>query len=146
MTDLMGEIIELWKFPVPSTSISGGGVRLFYPGGDAQLLFDYYDKNRDAVYNSGVLFEGVQAHRHTCEKFLENESEKNVKLMMHAYDMLVEFVDSEWVEYFRVLDKNAADFWDIKHVGIFLESSGFFEFIAEGFRILETKEGRLDEL
>ena len=137
---------KLWKFPAPSTSVSGGGVRLFYPGCNAQLLFDYFDRNKDVAFNSGIMFEGVQAHRHTCEKFLENESEKNVKFMMCAYDTLVEYVDSEWVDYFRKLDEKTADYWNIKHFGILLDSNGFFEFIARGFKILEIKEGRLDEL
>ena len=66
--------------------------------------------------------------------------------MMSAYDTLVEYLDSEWVKYFRKLDKKTADYWNIKHFGILLDSNGFFEFIARGFKILETKEGRLDEL
>ena len=136
---------ELWKFPVASTSIKSEVV-LSHPHANALLQFDYYDRNKDAVYNSGIFIEGVQAHRHTCEKFLLNESAENAKFMMYAYDTLVEYVDSEWVEYFRALDKKTSDYWGIKHFGILLDSNGFFEFIARGFEILETREGRLDEL
>jgi len=136
---------KLWEFPVASTAIMSNA-RLFCPGGDIWLIFDYYDRNSDAIFNSGIIFEGVQAHRHICEKFLEHESKENVELIIKAYDFLVEYVDSEWVEYFRKLDKETADYWDIKHYGILLDSNGFFEFIARSFTILDKKEGRLDEL
>ena len=136
---------KLWVFPVPSTSIHNGGVRLLYPGGDAWLVFDYYDIENNYTYNSGILFEGVQAHKHICEKFLESESEQNVKFIMNAYDTLVEFVDSDWIKYLQKLDKKTADYWNIKHFGILLDSNGFYEFIARSYKILERKEGGLDE-
>jgi len=51
---------KLWEFPVPSTCIAEGGVKLIYPGGDAWLLFDYYDENKnDAVYNAGIVFDAI---------------------------------------------------------------------------------------
>ena len=60
------EIKELWKFPVPSTYIAEGGVRLIFPGGPAILLFDYYDEDESgATYNSGIIFQSAQSHRHS---------------------------------------------------------------------------------
>ena len=135
---------KLWEFPVASTSIVSD-VRLIY-GSKVCLFFDYYDRNKNTIFNSGILFNCVQAHRHICEKFLESESKKNADYIIKAYDFLVEYVDSEWVNYFRKLDKKTADFWNIKHFGIFLDSNGFFEFIAKSYKILEIKEGPLNEL
>ena len=51
------EIKELWKFPVPSTYIAEGGVRLIFPGGPAILLFDYYDEDEN-IYVISRLIEG----------------------------------------------------------------------------------------
>ena len=130
---------ELWKFPVPSTCIAEGGVKLFYPGGDAWLLFDYYDEEKnDAIFNSGIVFDAVQAHRHTTEKF--------TKFIEGTYDCLIEIVDSKWIEELRGHNKEIADFWGIKHYVIFLDSNGLFEFAARGYKILETKEGSINGL
>ena len=99
------KINKLWAFPASSTSIHNGGVRLLYPGGDVWLIFDYYDIESNSIYNSGIVFEGVQAHKHICEKYLESETEQNVNFIMNAYDTLVEFVDSDWIKYLQKLDK-----------------------------------------
>jgi hypothetical protein len=88
---------KLWKFPAPSSTAMLSDIKLIY-GSEVCLHFDYYDRNQDAIFNSGILFEGVQAHRHTCEKFLENESKKNADFITEAYDFLVEYLDSEWIE------------------------------------------------
>lgn len=37
------KVEELWKFPVQSTSIHNGGVKVFYSGGDAWITFDFFD-------------------------------------------------------------------------------------------------------
>lgn len=130
---------NLWEFPVPSTCIAEGGVILLYPGGDAWLLFDYYDENiNDAVFNSGIVFDAVQAHRHSSEKFLRS--------LLGAYDTLVEIEDSEWVAQLREINKGIADYWNIKHYAIFLDSNGLYEFIARDYSILETKEGSINGL
>ena len=114
-------------------------MKLIYPGGDAWLLFDYYDENKnDAVFNSGIVFDAVQAHRHSTEKF--------TKYLLGAYDRLVEIIDSEWVEQLIEVNKGIADYWNIKHYAIFLDSNGLYEFIARDYKILETKKGSISGL
>ncbi len=130
---------KIWEFPVPSTCIAEGGVKLIYPGGDAWLLFDYYDENKnDAVYNAGIVFDAVQAHRHSSEKF--------TKSLLGAYDSLVEITNSEWAAQLREINKEIADFWNIKHYAIFLDSYGLYEFIARDYKILEIREGSITGL
>ncbi len=130
---------KLWEFPVPSTCIAEGGVKLIYPGGDALLLFDYYDvEKNDAVFNSGIMFDAVQAHRHTTDKF--------IKSLLGAYDSLIEITYSEWVKELREINQEIADYWNIKHYAIFLDSNGLFEFIARDYKILEIKEGGINGL
>lgn len=133
------EIKELWKFPVPSTYIAEGGVRLIFPGGPAILLFDYYDEDESgATYNLGIIFQSAQSHRHSSEKF--------IKFIPGAYDTLVEIVDSDWVMELREINKEIADYWDIRHYAIILDSNGIYEFIARDYDILDTKEGRLSKV
>lgn len=132
-------INKLWEFPVPSTCIADGGVKLIYPGGDAFLLFDYFDEEKDdAIFHSGIAFDAVQAHRHSSEKFL--------KSLLGSYDCLIEISDSEWIEQLTAINKEIADYWNIKHYAIFLDSHGLYEFIARSYEILETKEGGLNGL
>lgn len=133
------KVNKLWEFPVPSTCLADGGVKLIYPGGDAWLLFDYYDEKKDdTIFNSGIVFDAVQAHRHSSEKF--------TKFIFEAYDYLVEIVNSEWVNQLREINKEIADYWNIKHYAIFLDSNGLYEFIARSYKIMETKKGGLNGL
>lgn len=133
------KVKELWVFPVPSSAIAEGDVQLIYPGDNAWLLFDYYDVNGNgAVFNSGILFHTPEAIRHRSEMFSIN--------LMDAYDRLVEIEDSDWVAGFRLINRQAADYWKLKHYAIFLKSYGLYEFLASDFTILDTKEGGLNEL
>ena len=129
---------RLWEFPVSSTIIISA--RLIYPGADAQLLFDYHDDKKDGlILNSGIIFDMVQAIRHTSEMFADT-------YFPESYDYLVIIKNSEWVNELRVINKQIADDWDIKHYAIYLKSNGLFEFIASDYRILETREGRLCDI
>lgn len=128
------DINKLLEFPVASTALAEGGVKLIYPGGDAWLLYDYYDKN-NTIFNSGILFDTVLAHRHTSEKL--------IKSLMGAYDYLVEILNSEWLEQLKEINKQTIDYWGLKHYAIFLDSNGLYEFIAKSYKILETKAGGL---
>jgi len=136
---------ELWRFPVPSAGGIAKNVKLIYPdeNANALLLFDYYDSStydvtgHDEVFNSGILFDMAQAHRHSSEKFTVS--------LMDAYDRLVEIVDSGWVAELKKINSQIADFWNIKHYVIFLDSYGLYEFIASDYKILETKKGFSDE-
>ena len=135
---------KLWQFPSPSTSMHSGYVNLIHSGEHALLLFDYYDSVKDDVFNSGILIDGVQALRTTCEFFIMAGA-ANGDYVWQAYDKLVEYQDSDWLEYYRSLNGKQEDFRGIKHYGIILDSVGFFEFLARSFRGLDTKKGGMDE-
>ena len=136
------KIKELWVFPVPSAGGLASDVKLIHPDiyndkADAMLLFDYYVKSlsdatgTDEVFSSGVSFRASQAYRHSCDMFVT---------CFDAYDTLIEIEDSEWVAEMRQINREIADYWDIKHYAIFLDSNGLYEFIARGFKILEPKK------
>ena len=46
----------------------------------------------------------------------------------------------------REINKEIADYWDIRHYAIILDSNGIYEFIARDYDILDTKEGRLSKV
>jgi uncharacterized protein YegP (UPF0339 family) len=127
-------IDTLWEFPVPSTNLCGD-VRFIFPGANAWLFYEYFGyDDPDRVYNSGIKFKHVQVHRHANEKFAS---------LLRAYDKIVEVCDSEWIEQLVARNSEIAAYWNIKHYAIYLDSNGLYEFAANGFEILEVKEGEL---
>ena len=131
----------LWTFPVPSTELSGDGdVCLLECRGDTLLLFELYGiMNDDKLYNAGLLFRLPQAYRHCDEMFCGETA-------IEAYDQLIEIVDSDWVDEFRKINREIADYWKLRHFAIYLKSCGLYEFLARSYTILETKSGGLTEL
>jgi hypothetical protein len=125
---------KLWELPIASTKLTENGVRLIYPGGDAWLLYDYYDEN-DVILNSGIFFDTVLAHRHASEKLINS--------LIGAYDYLVEIINSEWLKQMKEVNKQIVDFWNLKHFAIFFDSNGLCEFLAKDYKILEINAGRL---
>lgn len=125
----------LWEFPVPSTNLCSN-VRFVFPGADVWILYEYFDyDDPDIVYNSGIKFYNVQAHRHSNEKFTSS--------LLGAYDAIVEINDSDWIEHLTKLNPKIAGFWGIRHYAIYLDSNGLFEFAASRFEILRVLEGEL---
>lgn len=130
-------LLELWNFPVPSNCINSG-VSLTFSKGDAMLLFDYFDEDiDDKVFNGGLIFETSVAHRHSSEKF--------TKYVSGTYDKLVEMEDSHWLKELTNISPEWAKQWEIKHFAIYLDGYGLYEFIATGYKLIDTKEGALKE-
>lgn len=131
------KLIEHWTFPVPSNNINSG-VSLSYKRGDAVILFDYYDESKNhEVFNGGVIFELAVAHRHSSEKF--------TKCIGGTYDKLVQIEGSEWIKELTYISPEWAKCWQIKHYAIYLDSYGLYEFVAQGFRLIDIKKGSLPE-
>lgn len=122
--------------PEPSTS-SVSGVRLEFPGGALRLQFDY---DRDGViYNSGLLFKNVRAHRHTAD------SHCPAWKIEKAYDNLIEVSSSKLVE--ELLESTAEDqcsSWALNHYMIYFDSDGCYEVIAESWETLPENQGSLN--
>jgi len=127
---------ECFTLPEPSTS-SVSGVRLEFPGGVLRLYFDY---DRDGViYNSGLLFKNVRAHRHTAELHcVAWQIEK-------SYDRLVKITDSKLVE--ELLESTVEDqrsSWVLNHYMIYFDSDGCYEVVAEDWKVLPENQGSLN--
>ncbi|MCL6605222.1 MAG: hypothetical protein K6T94_20350 [Paenibacillus sp.] len=127
---------EQWVFPVPSNCISTS-VTLTYKQGDAVLLFDFYDEEKnDKVFNGGIKFISTIAHRHSSEKF--------TKYVSGTYDKLVKIEESNWVDELQEMSPEWAKN-GLNHFALYLDSYGLFEFVAQEFCILDIKEGVLSE-
>lgn len=124
-----------YSLPEPSTS-SYSGVRLCFPGGVLKILFDY-DKD-GCLYNSGLVFNKVRAHRHTAE------SHCPAWKIEAAYDTLVEINNSEWTK--EILASTVKDeklTWQLNHYLIYFDGDGCYEIVSESWEALPEKEGSL---
>lgn len=127
----------LWELPFPSTALCGDVV-MIHPGATAWMVFSYCDiKNVSAAYNSGLKFKHVQAFRFSCEPFATLSA-------LDAYDKIIEIESSEWIQQLKAINAKVCDFWGLRHFGIYLDSNGFYEFLASEFEVLETKNGEFE--
>lgn len=130
------EIKNLWNFPVTATSIMN--VHFIHKNADVLILFDYYDENNnDVVSNGSIEFKTVVAYRNTDEKF--------TKSLNGAYATLVEYSHSEWLNELIRHCPEWAKTWGIRHFAIYFDSYGLYEIIASDYKILESKEGPLQD-
>lgn len=102
------------------------------------LCFDY-DKD-GIVYNTGLLFKKVRAHRHTAELHCSYSK------ISESYDTLIQISGSRWVEELlasTVEDKRNS--WQLNHYMIYFDSDGCYEVIAESWEALPEKQGSLSD-
>ncbi|NVK88594.1 MAG: hypothetical protein HWE13_10720 [Gammaproteobacteria bacterium] len=128
---------DCYMLPEPSSS-SESGVRMEFPGGSLYLYFDY-DKD-GVMFNHGLLFEKVRAHKYTAE------SHCPAWKIEKSYDNLVRILDSmdvkELIES-TVEDKKSE--WQLNHYMIYFDGIGCYEIIAESWKALPEKEGSLNQ-
>ena len=127
---------EFFTLPEPSTS-SVSGVHLEFPGGVLRLYFDY-DRG-GVIYNSGLLFKNVRAHRYTAD------SHCAAWKIEKSYDSLVKITDSKLVE--ELLESTVEDqrnSWVLNHYMIYFYSDGCYEIVAESWEVLPENQGSLN--
>lgn len=56
-----------------------------------------------------------------------------------SYDRVVELVDSEWLEELKGINEEDYNYWKPKHYIMYLDEVGMFQFIAQGFEVIENK-------
>jgi hypothetical protein len=73
----------LWKLPVPSTALLGGGpVFEKRPGREVAIRFSYESENDDQQHDVALVFAGVEAFKSTYYRAYDSS-------MLEAYDRLV---------------------------------------------------------
>lgn len=78
-----------------------------------------------------IKFICVLCNKHTSAKFTPN--------LYNSYDRIVELIDSEWLVELKVVNEEYFNYWNPKHYIIYLDGAGMFQFIAQGYEVIENE-------
>ena len=122
------EAEELWKLPVPSTSLLGTGVafekRL---GREIALRYEIEGESGEPVAEA-LVFEGVEAFKCTY-------GQACAEWMLSAYDRLVELPGSPWAQDLSVqLQRVSGAQPSLRHLMIYVDDGPCYEVICRSFR------------
>src|SRR5258706_3863925 len=113
----------LYKVPVPSTSFTSEAALC-----EDVIRFAY--ERESTEYRTGIRFKRVWAGRTRAESACTEWH------IAGAYDTLVEVEGSPWLAELRAatadIQRRHGEKWEMHHYMIYLDSTGCFEFIAEG--------------
>jgi len=125
---------RLFVLPIPSTQFGGGGASLV----DNEIRFEYQ--------RGGAYYRGALRFKRVCATRTRNEPFCTLFHLEDAYDTLVEIAPSPWLEEVRrdsaAWAERYRDPMAWHHYMVYLDSSGCFEVIAEGWEQLPEKPGR----
>ena len=114
---------KLFDLPIPQSGC--GDTHLGSNGTEAILRFEFRSHGKDLI--GMIHFHGLVAYRYRDERH-------SLGYPSEAYEAVTELNDSEWC---RELNFSG------KHIGVFLSSNGFFEFLADSVTLGDSVEGRL---
>ena len=78
-----------------------------------------------------IRFKTVICNKHTDASFTPQ--------LFDSYDRIVELVDSEWLEELKSINQEAFNYWNPKHYILYLTDIGMFQFIAQGYEVIENE-------
>lgn len=76
-----------------------------------------------------IKFITVLCNKHTSVRFTPE--------LYDSYDRIVELVDSEWLAELKDVNKENFNYWNPKHYIMYLDGVGMFQFIAQGYEVIE---------
>jgi len=119
----------LWKMPVPSTAVLGGGVKFEkLKGRQCALIFDI-EGDEDRVEHIRLIVDGVEAFKCTYHNAREPE-------MLRAYDKLVDRGLTDWLQAIQArLLKVGEPSGELKHTMIYFDDGPCYEFICREFHV-----------
>jgi hypothetical protein len=130
----MNSTKSLYQPPVPSTRFHDDATLC-----DNTIRFQYLDNG--ILHRSGIQFKSVVAIRTRAERCCTAWQVKN------SYDTPAVVNDSEWLKEISSDTKEIwRDTWPMHHYMIYLDSVGYFEFIAESWSILPEEIGSWPEI
>lgn len=98
---------------------------------EIQLLGrDEEDRLRKIV----IKFNSVLCNKYTSARFTPK--------LYDSYDRIVELVDSQWLVELKNVNKEDFIYWNPRHYIIYLDGVGMFQFIAQGYVVMEDEESR----
>ena len=78
-----------------------------------------------------IKFNSVLCNKHTSARFTPK--------LYGSYDRIVELVDSEWLAELKDVNKEDFNYWHPKHYIMYLDGVGMFQFIAQGYVVIEDE-------
>lgn len=78
-----------------------------------------------------IKFNSVLCNKHTSARFTPK--------LYDSYDRVVELVDSEWLEELKDINGEDYNYWQPKHYIMYLDGVGMFQFIAQGYEVIENE-------
>lgn len=81
-----------------------------------------------------IKFNCVLCNKHTSARFTPK--------LYNSYDKIVELMDSEWLVELKAVNEEYFSYWNPKHYIIFLDGAGMFQFIAQGYEVIEDESVR----
>lgn len=78
-----------------------------------------------------IMFNSVICSKHTSARFTPK--------LYDSYDRVVELVDSEWLEELKGINEEDYNYWKPKHYIMYLDGVGMFQFIAQGYEVIENE-------
>lgn len=76
-----------------------------------------------------IKFNSVLCNKHTSARFTPK--------LYESYDRIVELADSEWLTELKNINKEYFNYWNLKHYIIYLDGFGMYQFIAQGYEVVE---------
>lgn len=76
-----------------------------------------------------IKFISVLCNKHTSVRFTPE--------LYDSYDRIVELADSEWLAELKDINKEYFNYWNPKHYIMYLDGVGMFQFIAQGYEVIE---------
>ena len=78
-----------------------------------------------------IKFNSVLCNKHTSARFTPK--------LYGSDDRIVELVDSEWLAELKDVNKEDFNYWNPKHYIMYLDGVGMFQFIAQGYVVIEDE-------
>lgn len=78
-----------------------------------------------------LKFNAVICYKYTSVRFTPK--------LFNSYDRVVELLDSEWLDELKKINAESFAYWNPKHYITCLDDSGLFQFIAQGYEVIEHK-------
>ena len=99
-----------------------------YEGMNIKMGIEGYDEE-DNLKKVNLVFSAVLCFKKTSARFTPN--------LYGACDNVVALCDWEWLWELAEINSEEFNYWKPKHYVLYLDSIGMFQFIAQGFEVIE---------
>lgn len=124
---------KLVNLPIPQSGC--GNTKLSCDGLSLSIEFEYRSQGSDII--GTICFDGVVAYRFSNEMHSEG-------FVSEAYESVAEVLNSDWkARLVATSPTGVTNALAARHFAVFLSSNGYFEVLAESFRVEDARPGLL---